>query len=669
MLKFPYQEVLLTATLLLTGCVGNTAAQRDGLPIDDPHDGNFGVGDFERVNYHNPDAVVDLSAGLWAHPLPMDYDGDGDMDMLVSTTNAPSPGMYYFENAAGETFPVFEPAVRVGDAIRNVQISYVDGEPVVTAPGGILKNFRHVLDGEQEIVLSPDSLSKNIDRNRFNQWKIVDYENDGDLDIVIGIDSWDDYGWDNAYDDEGEWVNGPLHGWAYLIENQNGSYVNKGRMEADGKPIDVYGSPSPNVEDFDGDGDLDLIFGEFLDRLTWFENTGSRENPNYAAGRFLENEDGLIRMDLEMIIPVSVDWDMDGDFDLVVGEEDGRVALLENTGAVNDGMPVFESPAYFKQQANDLKFRVLTTPVGVDWDDDGDEDIITGNTAGHLAFIENLDGGYPPKWAPPQMLEADGEMILVLAGDSGSIQGPAEAKWGYTVPSVADWDGDGLRDIIINSIWGKIEWYRNVGEEGAPKLAAAQPVRVAWEGEPQKPDWNWWDPERGTLTSQWRTTPYAIDWNQDGLTDLVMLDREGYLSLFERFSDDGELKLRPPRRIFYGAEASQYQRKNEAVNDESGPLQLNAEKFGRSGLRKFVFADWDQDGDLDLLANSVSIDLFVNEGVENGNVIYRHVGPVAERKLAGHTTNPTTVDWNDDGVPDLLVGAEDGHFYYLENPN
>src|SRR5690606_24292769 len=33
----------------------------------------------------------------------------------------------------------------------------------------------------------------------------------------------------------------------------------------------------------------------------------------------------------------------------------------------------------------------------------------------------------------------------------------------------------------------------------------------------------------------------------------------------------------------------------------------------------------------------------------------------------GHTTSPTIVDWNEDGVPDLLLGAEDGHFYYLEN--
>ena len=34
-------------------------------------------------------------------------------------------------------------------------------------------------------------------------------------------------------------------------------------------------------------------------------------------------------------------------------------------------------------------------------------------------------------------------------------------------------------------------------------------------------------------------------------------------------------------------------------------------------------------------------------------------------RLTGHDTSPTTVDWNKDGVPELLLGAEDGHFYYL----
>jgi hypothetical protein len=47
-------------------------------------------------------------------------------------------------------------------------------------------------------------------------------------------------------------------------------------------------------------------------------------------------------------------------------------------------------------------------------------------------------------------------------------------------------------------------------------------------------------------------------------------------------------------------------------------------------------------------------------------VIFRDRGPLSGLKLAGHTTSPTVVDWNDNGIPDLLLGAEDGLFYYAE---
>lgn len=636
---------------------------------DTPPATTFAADDFVRLNYNNPDAVVDLGVGLWAWPLPMDFDDDGDLDLLVSTNDVPFNGLYFFENTSGDAFPIFEPPVYLDKAIKNVQVSYVDGEPRVLVPGAELSNFKTEISGNPVTLYPSDSILKDITKHRFNQWKLVDYEHDGDLDILVGVDDWGDYGWDNAFDENGNWTNGPLHGYVYLIENIDGTYINKGRLKAGGKPIDVYGAPTHNLADFDNDGDLDLITGEFVDRLTWFENTGTREKPEYAEGRLLENANGLIKMDLEMIIPVAIDWDMDGDVDLVVGDEDGRVAFIEHTGQTRDRMPQFNVPRYFQQKADHLKFGALSTPVGVDWDEDGDKDIIAGNTAGYVAFIENLDGGYPPKWAPPEKLSAGGEVIRIMAGENGSIQGPAEAKWGYTAPAVADWDGDGLQDLIVNSIWGRVLWYRNIGSPGQPSLAPAQPVLIDWNGPARRPAWNWWDPEPGHFATQWRTTPFAIDWNEDSLTDLIMLDHEGYLSFFERIQQDDKKVLKPGQRIFYGASAAGYSGRQQVTDSIPGILRLNTRIAGGSGRRKFTFADWDRDGRLDLLINSNNISLMRNAGTVDGLVHLIDEGPVANRRLAGHTTSPTIVDWNQDGVPDLLVGGEDGHFYYLENPN
>jgi hypothetical protein len=221
------------------------------------------------------------------------------------------------------------------------------------------------------------------------------------------------------------------------------------------------------------------------------------------------------------------------------------------------------------------------------------------------------------------------------------------------VPDVADWDHDGLLDVLINSIWGEVLWYRNVGRRRAPRLAAAQPVIVEWDGLAPKPEWVWWQPKGNQLVTQWRTSPRVVDWNRDGLNDLVMLDHEGYLAFFERRKTGDDLQLMPGRRIF---------------TDESGtPLRLNDRRAGKSGRRKFAITDWDRDGDADVLINGVNIDLLRNIGTME-KPAFRDEGPLDSRKLAGHDTCPTTVDWNRDGVPDLLIGAEDGFLYYLKNP-
>lgn len=609
---------------------------------------------FERVKYQDKALVTDLGVGLWAWPLPMDYDGDGDMDMVVSCPDVPFRGVYFFENKSGGEFPVFEPPVKVGEFIRNPQISYVKGEPRVIDRGYEHVSFRTPSLSYRKLVFPPDAVMADFrKKQRFTQYTYVDYDNDGDQDVIVGIDDWTQYGWDDAYDKNGNWTNGPLHGYVYLFENVNGGYTNRGRLMAGGEILDVYGAPSPQFADFDGDGDLDIICGEFLDSFTYFENTGSREKPVYAKGKKLENERGVIRMDLEMIIPVGVDWNGDGHIDLVVGDEDGRVAYIKNTGRKQNGVPLFESPRYFQQKAENIKFGALPTPFSVDWDNDGDEDIIIGNSAGYIGFIENRGGNGTPDFAPPQYLEADGEVIRIQAGRNGSIQGPAEAKWGYTTLSVADWDGDGLLDLVVNSIWGKVVWFRNVGTKGAPKLAGSQPVKVAWEGAAPKPAWNWWNPEATELSTQWRTTPFAIDWNKDRKTDLIMLDQEGYLTFFERFKKGGELWLKPGKRIFY---------------QENGVdlLRLNERRAGGSGRRKFTLMDWDGDGDQDIVINGRNAEWYENLGGKKGKVRFAHRGDAAEVRLAGHDTSPTPVNWDGQGEKDLLLGAEDGHLYYLK---
>jgi hypothetical protein len=625
----------------------------------------------ERLPYNNPGLAVDLGVGLWAWPVPCDVDGDGDYDLVVSCPDKPSNGVYVFENTTGDTskdkFPVFKPGRLISRTVHYVMPSYVNGGMRVLTPGYEHLNFTTKgLDEKVKLPIEakfhkPQGTQPKGPKMRHNQWRYADYDGDGALDLIVGVEDWSYYGWDDAWNAKGEWTNGPLHGWIYIIRNKGTTekpdYEQPVFLQAEGKRLDVFGCPSPNFEDFDDDGDLDLLCGEFLDSFTYFENVGTRKEPKYARGVWVKDTAGKkVSMDLEMIVPVAFDWDKDGDSDLVVGDEDGRVALVENTGKLSkDRTPVFAQPRYFQQEADTLKCGALATPVGTDWDGDGDTDIVSGNTAGYIEFFENLSGPKVenPKWAAPRRLEAGGRTFRVLAGNR-SIQGPAEAKWGYTTLNVADWDADGLPDIVLNSIISEVQWLRNIGTRKEPKLAAPQPVEVEWAGDQPKLAWGWLRPKGKGITTQWRTTPAVHDFNGDGLLDLAMLDTVGYLAYFERAKQDGKLILKSPRRAF--------------VDENGKPQQLNAGTAGKSGRRKLCVTDWDGDGKFDFLLNSSNADFLKQIGMKDGNWVLKNAGTLAERNIEGHDVSPTVVDFDGDQVPDFLGGAEDGRFYFLKNP-
>lgn len=612
-----------------------------------------------RIHYENSSLVVDLGVGLWAQPLPMDYDGDGDYDLLVSTDDRPYNGLYFFENKGGDKkHPVFEPAVRISDGLDDVTISYDGKTPIITSPGNIYPNIKEMGLSKSKKIDFKGKIHTPDGEIQAEEWSFADFNSNGALDIIVGIGDY-----------KGSVSN--KTGYVYYIENKGTNnkpkYKTPVKVQANGKPINVYGNPSPAVADFNGDKKLDIITGEFLDKLTFFENIGSKTSPKFITGKYLKDKTNqLIKMDLQMLKVTSLDWTKDGHVDLIVGQEDGRVALIENTGKVKNGVPEFKKPYYFKQKADDVKVGVLATPVSYDWNGDGKEDLLVGDSSGRISFVENLNGQNPPKWAAPIYLKAAGKEIRIQPGNKG---GPEEEKWGYTNLHVADWDHDGLSDIVSNSITGEVIWYKNIGTRQNPELAAAKAIEVDWEGETPKPKWNKWNPVGNSLVTQGRTNPFVIDLNKDGLNDLVMLDHEGYLAFYERDNENGKLILNQGKRIFLGEKgSSKYNRHGQPTVAAKGPIQMNTETKGGSGRRKFTMTDWNGDGKLDLIVNGKpNVRLLLNVGTTKEPFLFRDKGDIAEGVLAGHSTAPTIVDWGKTGVPNLLIGAEDGHLYYFQN--
>ena len=84
------------------------------------------------------------------------------------------------------------------------------------------------------------------------------------------------------------------------------------------KGIDVSYHSAPTFGDLDGDGDLDLVVGEYDGVLNYYENVGSAASPSYVAVTGAASPfDGIDVGDTSA--PALADVDGDGDLDLVVG--------------------------------------------------------------------------------------------------------------------------------------------------------------------------------------------------------------------------------------------------------------------------------------------------------------------------------------------------------------
>lgn len=592
------------------------------------------IGTGDRITFGRLGVRGKLSVGLWAHPAPMDIDGDGDTDLVVSCADRPYNGIYLFQNIGNNQKPLFDRAEWLGPGKPDLVAADVNGDGAVDLVyrGGYFSDaVRNRLSKAVAIKVSRD-----YHVGRDDLWYPVDWDGDGKIDLLNGTSDWREYGWDDAYDSSGKWLRGPLHGFVYLFRNLGAAYAAPLKL-----PLDQYGSPVPNPVDWDGDGKLDLILANFVDTVFFAR----------GMGQGFANPQPLLKMDLCMIQPRVVRWHPDGRPSLVIGEEDGRVAFAENL-APKGQMPRLANLRYFEQVDPYLKSGALSRPVSVDWNGDGKLDILSGNSAGYLQYFENTGTRESPEFTDRGYLTSGGKPIRRIAGPNGSVQGPAEEKWGYSNLSVADWDLDGKLDLIVNDIWGDVVWYRNTGTPQKAELAPAQSVEVEWPGKPPKPDWVWWEPKPKQLLTQWRTTPKVVDWDRDGLPDLVMLNHQGYLSLFRRYRCSAKLCLGAPERIF--------------VEPGGRFLYLARGRAGASGRRKVELADWDGDGDLDLITDSDEGPVWYENTGSQQKPVMTPRGTIINAPLRGHNPTPNVADWNGDGKLDVIVGAEDGFFYYFE---
>lgn len=287
--------------------------------------------------------------------------------------------------------------------------------------------------------------------------------------------------------------------------------------------VDLGSGARPVFFDYNADGLLDLIignysfyepFGEKNARLMLYENVGDLNKPAFQ----LVDDDYLnlnqFSQSAFAFTPSFGDLDGDGDLDAVIGEQGGRLFLVENTAG--PGRPAQFAPAQYNYM--DIFVGQASVPQIVDLNRDGLPDLVVGERNGNINYFQNkgtsgnpsfqaepdqmvLGGvdtripGFDSGYSSPWFFEQEGAWQLLTGtqvgrlelygGIDGNLSGSFNLleetygnvkEGGRTHPTLADLDGDGLLELAVGNFSGGLGIFQTDLKAGEPVAVRDRPA-------------------------------------------------------------------------------------------------------------------------------------------------------------------------------------------------
>ncbi|MFI5171357.1 MAG: hypothetical protein ACHQFW_03150, partial [Chitinophagales bacterium] len=275
---------------------------------------------------------------------------------------------------------------------------------------------------------------------------IFDEDDDEDMDVVLG---------DLAFGNLNKLVNGGDKDFSHITDQDT-------TFPAYDNPYDVQIFPAAFLIDVNNDGKKDMLASpNNINQSENFKNVWYYKNISTDNTYVFDYQtDSLFVSDMidlgDGAYPVFFDFNYDGLQDLIIGNYgyfnngnyEGKLALYENTGSTT--APEFNLITRDLGGISAFNFISLVPAFG-DMDDDGDEDLLLGESEGFLHYFKNI--------GPP-----DGPAQFVL--DTPNYQGIDPGQ--NSAPQLIDINGDDLPDLIVGEKNGNLNYYENTGTAALP---------------------------------------------------------------------------------------------------------------------------------------------------------------------------------------------------------
>lgn len=283
-------------------------------------------------------------------------------------------------------------------------------------------------------------------------------------------------------------------------------------------------------------------------------------------------------------------------------------------------------------------------------------------------YITNVSGDpirHPGQEASPLVYpNVSGELVDVLVSGMGGIyyyrfigdlltdniiyeypvpvlQANADLSTGaYATPTVFDWDGDGILDIIAGSAQGYIDFFRNTGTNEAPVFQDGVHLKAGNREIHIQPGYGEsnYGPEYARCGF---VGANVIDWNNDGLPDILTNDGRGRHTVFLGIQETDDIKLRKGFPLYLKG------------------LELRGTWRCRPGIGmlgdKMAYITFDDDDELHLYWKLDTYNV-----IDGGKLYLRSLKKISGNRFKSIGTGRLKIDltdWDGDGKVDLIIGA------------